>query len=278
MSYNEGIWHLPYKFEVIVLLITILLRVLVFSPRTWSWRRIVIGKMEKKEQKPLDKPSKYVVQREQDTIGGDGRSGSTSAQLPMPCLHDNAQIDSGNGGMEMKYQALRHGRAQSSSTQKEKSGTYEASVRTPHTSAKSISKSTSPSPINPFLFPPCHIQPTLNPRTCAQHLPQHTAFFSPPSPSQTISHSSFSSLSTPDPPPYDLNTSEIEALEAGTASLTPRTTLRRHEKSKSWVDLGIAKVEDTVNGLVGRVARWTDGDDEEGLLPVANGGRGVAVR
>jgi len=75
-----------------------------------------------------------------------------------------------------------------------------------------------------------------------------------------------------------MNTADIEALEAGTAPLTPRTAARKEDKEKgSWVDLSLGRVEDAVNGFVGRVARWTDDaegyrEGERGLLPVSNGG------
>jgi len=65
-----------------------------------------------------------------------------------------------------------------------------------------------------------------------------------------------------------MNEADIMALEEGS---TP--TLRRKVDKGSWVDL--KKVEDAVNGLMGRVARWTDdvGGGEGSVLPVSNGGR-----
>tara|TARA_R110002003_G_scaffold175_4_gene14219 strand:- start:12824 stop:13099 length:276 start_codon:yes stop_codon:yes gene_type:complete len=74
----------------------------------------------------------------------------------------------------------------------------------------------------------------------------------------------------------ELDTVDIEALEAGTAPLTPRRlTLYPygHQKSKSWADMGFSRVEDTVNGWVGSLARWTDdiGGDEGLLLPMVRG-------
>jgi hypothetical protein len=83
----------------------------------------------------------------------------------------------------------------------------------------------------------------------------------------------------------ELDTVDIEALEAGTAPLTPRRLTLcpyGHRVSKSWADMGFSRVEDTVNGWVGSLARWTDdsGGVEGLLLPMVRGNgvrKGVKV-
>ncbi|EAT81446.2 hypothetical protein SNOG_10947 [Parastagonospora nodorum SN15] len=88
---------------------------------------------------------------------------------------------------------------------------------------------------------------------------QHAAFFSATS-------SSYSHASSVE---YDQEY-DIEALEAGTAPRSP--SLKAHKKNLSWADLSLERMEGAVSGWMGKVARWTDDDGDEGvLLPVVNG-------
>lgn len=59
-------------------------------------------------------------------------------------------------------------------------------------------------------------------------------------------------------------------MEAQTPLITTHLGSKKEagvKKNGSWLDM----VDGAVNRAVGRVARWTDGDGEEGLLlPIAN--------
>lgn len=203
-----------------------------------------------KERRPLDKPSKY-AHRQQSS------GEHTSSQNPILYVDDNTHVTEEIGGIEMRYRPRRRSQGRTSRT-------YERLDR-PRPISTVGARSTAtytpsyPSPPNPFLAPSGHLRhrnvelrASSSPSLHSLHPPLHA-----------------SSTSTS---PYDLATSEIEALEAGTAPLTPRT-ITTHERKKSWVDLGRTTVEDTVNGMVNRAMRWTDGDDEGVLLPVSNGDR-----
>ncbi|KAH7071369.1 hypothetical protein BKA63DRAFT_568505 [Paraphoma chrysanthemicola] len=137
------------------------------------------------------------------------------------------------------------------------------------------------SPENTFLQPPPRDVESqenggthavvVKPRNSSEWLTAHAAFFSSgnSTSSPTGTTPRHPTLSTP-----DLDTADIEALEAGTATLKPRRltapTRASYPKSKSWADLRLSRVEDTVNGWVGSLARWTDdtGGDEGVLLPM----------
>ncbi|KAH7413782.1 hypothetical protein DE146DRAFT_749983 [Phaeosphaeria sp. MPI-PUGE-AT-0046c] len=274
---NNFIWYRPYGLRVYIFTVIILglawagLAFLVaFPPQTWSLR---CKRENKVERRSLNKPSKYTPDSEDMGI-----SDSTSNLIPTLCLY-NDTIGGKNGGMEMKYRVHHHSPRKASTPTTQTKPIHAI----PLSSARSTTTSTHPFPVNPFLFPPAQVRANRNPRTSSEYLAQHTSFFSPNplSPYRTTStspHPSSSSLSAPYTAAYDLNTSEIEALEAGTACPTPRMILESHERKKSWVDFGIAKVEHTVNGLVERLVRWTDDGDDGVLLPVANGRREVQVR
>jgi hypothetical protein len=117
------------------------------------------------------------------------------------------------------------------------------------------------SPPNPFLLPPTQylsLPHALQPRTSSEWLRQHAAFFS------ATSSSSSQAPSLECDQEYD-----IEALEAGTAPRSPG--LKAHKKNLSWADLSLERMEGAVSGWMGKVARWTDDDGDEGvLLPVVN--------
>jgi len=76
---------------------------------------------------------------------------------------------------------------------------------------------------------------------------------------------------------FELNLSDMEALEAGTAhsgSSTPGNRgSRLIRKSKSFIDEGIGMMEGVVDGVAAKIAKWTDDDggDDALLLPVARG-------
>ncbi|KAH7079594.1 hypothetical protein FB567DRAFT_595587 [Paraphoma chrysanthemicola] len=119
------------------------------------------------------------------------------------------------------------------------------------------------------------------PRSSREWLTAGAAVFSSGNSTSPICTTPALPLPSNTPHIIDLDTADIEALEAGTAPPTPReltaSTKASYPKSKSWADLKLSRVEDTVNGWVGSLARWTDdtGGDEGVLLPmVRDDGRG----
>jgi hypothetical protein len=275
---SDVIWYLPYSLEVLIftvmvlgILWTVLVWLVNFPPRTW--RREMWGREEERvERRPLDKPSKYVRELESGSDRSD--MGNTPvAKTSATCMHENKHVEVGELGIELKHRHTEYGRSKSSPATTIRSDIPSS----PHKAADS--------PPNPFLHPPNndYVSPStsrdLQTRTSSEWLRQHAAFFSA-SNSSSRTPSLHSSLAI-DNHHYD-HEYDIEALEAGTALLTPRSLgMKDHRKSLSWVDLGLGKVEGAVSGFVGKVARWTDdegGREGEGvLLPVVNGRQDVKI-
>lgn len=169
-----------------------------------------------------------------------------------------------------------------------------------HPVSHSQTPPTAPSPVNPFLDPPSSslahpgTAVPLVKRTSLEWKTGRAAFFSPktttstsvsrpvsPAPSHTNEHSSEA---------FELDVSDIEALEAGTAPLTGRKHARSESccsspgngligKSKSWIDEGVGLVDGAVTAFAAKIGRWTDDDggDDALLLPVARQGRDRGV-
>jgi hypothetical protein len=264
---SNTIWYLPYGLEVLICTVMVLglvwmglVMLLNFPPATWTW-----GGTARDERRPLDKSSKrFSICRRHSATGDKGEDAGLSAQTPSTsCSREDPRL--AEPGIK-----LTHRRHQNPTS------TYQRSHSSPTTVtrfAKPQSSPCIPSPPNPFLRPPVKVPTLLNTPSTPEWLANHTAFFSTNlSVSRTPSlHSSRQSCvaGTDD---YD-----VEALEAGTTPLKPRI-VKKHERKGSWVDLGLGRVEDAVSGFVGRVARWTDEEEGEGmLLPVVNGGIGMKV-
>jgi len=253
-----------FGFEGVVFTILLLgfawaafMTVLKFPPHTWRFFaccEATAEERQKQDRRPIDKPSKYAPPESLSTT-------SSSTYLPRTAHLNNT------------YPSNRHGTSSS--------GTIRFNLSPSPSPTPSLSSTPSspiiPSPPNPFLTPPPpYTAPTLHHRTSTEWRAQRTVFFSPsstpppsrsPSPKPTSTHSPTSSITSREDYAA-MNEADIMALEEGS---TP--TLRRKVDKGSWVDL--KKVEDAVNGLMGRVARWTDdvGGGEGSVLPVSNGGR-----
>jgi hypothetical protein len=270
-------WYLPFGLEVPIFAVIMLgltwaglAWCITFPPRTW-WKSD-----DKKERRPLDKPSKYVKYS-----GGEQGEGETMY------LHENTHINisprEDNEGEVRRRKRHRHHISPP---------LHESSKSTPGMTIRlGVPSPALSSPRNPFLHPPDpHTsRQTLNPRGSAEYMVQHARFFadttfSPSIYSPTLSvHSRTPSSSASEMGDYaTMDTADIEALEAGTgAELTPRWASETggHERKTSWVDLSIGKMEDVVSGWVESLAKWTDGSDEELVLPVVDRRRedGMAV-
>jgi hypothetical protein len=290
---GDVIWYLPYGLEVLIFTVTflcfawaVLVCLITFPPRTWgrifanndddpimkqrekpNWVR----EDDKMERRPFDKPNKYALQYSvsaSDKEVTSDRATTSSSQAAEIYLHDNKHTSSTTfleeHGFEMKHRTP-HRRLPSGTTHPRLQTTATHGAHSPTQSPQP------PPPLNSFLYPSGTFhssQQPLHTHTSSEWLAQHTAFFSTNT-SRTLSPNA-STLSD-----HELATADMEALEAGTASSTPRS-ITKHKRQESWVDLGLARVEDALNGFVGRVARWTDDDGggEESLLPVVNGSQG----
>ncbi|KAF2826816.1 hypothetical protein CC86DRAFT_381890 [Ophiobolus disseminans] len=312
MADGNAIWYLPYGLEMLIFTVmflgfawAILVMLINFPPRTWTYFQIesqqiksrkIVGEKswwtcmvawrpwnkqgeEKKERRPFDKPSKFVKLpsiSERRASEEAAIAVTSSAQTPSLYMQRNVHLSSpanahGEAGIELTHRPQHRFPASQNHTYT----THRRATSSPATANRFdlASPPTSPtiaSPPNPFLHPPnAHLPIPINPRNSTEWKAQHTQFFSStPSPG----HSSASSSADPDEYP-PMNTADIEALEAGTAPLGPRSPTKKRAKD-SWADLSLARVEDAVNGWVEKVVRWTDDDRgvrEGNVLPRVNG-------
>lgn len=303
------VMFLGFAWAILVMLVN-------FPPRTWThfqtesqqiesrkgvgtkswWTRLSVWRPwseqgeKKKERRPWDKPSKFakLPSISEHCVSGDAAVAITSsAQTPSFYMHRNAHLSSPSSAHREAGIELTHRPQHRFPTAQ--NNTYTTHRRTSSSPASAIrfylasppASPTIPSPPNPFLHPPSmhlspHTPPTTNPRSLLKWKAEHTAFFN-----SSPAHSSASSTSDPDEYP-PMNTADMEALEAGTAPLGPRSLAKKEEKM-SWADLSLARVEDAVSGFVGKVVKWADddggyGEGQRGLLGVVNGsGRGLTV-
>ncbi|CAG5160375.1 uncharacterized protein ALTATR162_LOCUS5803 [Alternaria atra] len=257
------------------------------------------------ERRPIDKVSKYAHRHGNESevwvdkatnMDMDSDDAVTSAaQIPFSYLGNNAHVGE---DIEIKYRP----RCKTHQPNRPRS-------RPLHTNAQSRT-STAPSPVNPFLDPPPNrlLQPdtgaALVKRTSLEWQTGRAAFFS----SQNRTSTPVSRPVSPVPShvnnksnePFELNVSDMEALEAGTVPLTGRKHISSCSsssspgsgsggasdgfglirKSRSWVDQGVGFVDGAVDAFAAKLGRWTDDDggNEALLLPVARQGRGEGVR
>jgi len=272
---------------------------------------------KREERRPIDKVSKYAhrhgsqsgipIDRELDSPMESDSAVTSAAQIPFSYLGDNGQVVE---SIEMTYRpkhttssynrprsrAIRsefqdrtyttHRRFSSSPSAGPQFGlTITPTLSVPSSPIPSTSGSTSP--INPFLDPPPNgllspdVSATLVKRSLLEWQAERAAFFGPTTPtsvpasgsvSPALSYTAENSNET-----FELNLSDMEAMEAGTAhsgSSTPGNRgSRLIRKSKSFIDEGIGMMEGVVDGVAAKIARWTDDDggDDALLLPVARG-------
>ena len=282
------------------------------------------------EKRPIDKVSKYAHRHGSSSetwidtatnMDMDSDSAVTSAaQVPFSYLGNNGHIGE---NIEMKYRPRnkpsQFNRPRSRPIHTEaRDGTHtfhrripsppSANPRSNHPPTPTVRARHSPtpsvasSPVNPFLDPSPNgpLQPgtggVLVKRTSSEWKTERAAFFATktatstpvsrsvsPTPSRTNDHSSET---------FELDISDIEALEAGTAPLTGRRQPQSDfnpsfagsglvEKSKGWIDEGVGFVDGAVSAVAAQIGRWTDDDggDESLLLPYTRQGRerGVSV-
>ncbi|KAF2024525.1 hypothetical protein EK21DRAFT_93999 [Setomelanomma holmii] len=303
--------YLPYGLEGLIFMVlllgivwTVLTCLLTFPPRTWEktwWTRVRLRTTGRGERTPLDKPSRYALglrssppstQPTQDNH----QAGTTCSTTHTPSI----TFSQDQTGLELtrRHQGYRGGNRPFTANQRSRS--------TPPSELRISLEEQTTSPPNPFLRPPptgwdekgegsgniIDMSPRaqldgigdgidLEHKSSREWLAASAAFFSSLSPTRCspTPHINFPSpMSSPDAyAPMDIG--DISALEAGIAQ-PPRIPVRLtpprqtgHQKSKSWADVGLSKVEDAVNGWVGSLARWTDdsGGDEGLLLPMVRG-------
>jgi hypothetical protein len=241
LSGSNVIWYFSFGLEAIIGLIIVLGlvwaglgRCVTFPPGRW------IGRGKKEERRPLDKPSRYAKRSEQEDGDGTGEA---------MYLHETTNINAREKEGPEVRRRTRHRRHRS----------YGPLTHMPAPSPTLFS------PCNPFLLPPNPgSRRDLKTRTSAEYFAQHATFSS----STTHPPSTYSpAASSSDSDDYAaMDTADIEALEAGKGHERKKgwvgkaEGLEKHERKKSWV----------VNGWVGSLARWTDEDDEGGLLPVVS--------
>jgi hypothetical protein len=270
---SNMIWYRPYGLEALIFTVmflgfawVVLMWLINFPPLTWNSSFLVSGEKDKlKERRPLDKPLKYSRPAE---IESKAHASTTSAQTPAIYLHRNDHLE--ELSIELKHHG-HHGTEHRRSYSNPTTAIYFSGPRTPAMSIES--------PPDPFLHLPNtdYLSPSssqlLQSRASSEWLAQHAAFFSNTSSNSSCTPSRHSNQSFDDD--YD-----IEALETGTAPLTPKTVASKtRRRCMSWMGLGLGKVEGVVNGFVGKVARWTDdeGGEERVLLPVVGGRNGVKI-
>ncbi|KAJ8108194.1 hypothetical protein OPT61_g8342 [Boeremia exigua] len=133
------------------------------------------------------------------------------------------------------------------------------------------------SPVNPFLVAPgTSVRGEVRRRGSVEWAEQHRAFFgngeSGMAPGALFRGSTSGSLSE-----AELACIESEAREAqdGRAAVANEMGSMGFggEESKSWVDLGLAAVDEAVDKVAAKIVRWADdgGRDEELVLPLAKG-------
>lgn len=131
------------------------------------------------------------------------------------------------------------------------------------------------SPPNPFLAPPDEpLKTGVKVRSSREWAEEHRAFFSTNSSVSPIGSTSrlrrsSSSLSLSSAGPEDVVFEAREAQER--RSWHARNTDR--SECKSWVDLGLAMVDDAVDRAAARIVRWADdnGGGEALVLPLTKG-------
>ncbi|KAH6882426.1 hypothetical protein BKA58DRAFT_373304 [Alternaria rosae] len=272
------------------------------------------------ERRPIDKVSKYAYRHGSqsgipldeglDSAMNSDSAVTSAAQIPFSYIGDNGNVVE---SIEMKYRpqhTTSHNRPRSRpirseghdrtyTTHRRFSSSPSAGPRFGLTLAPTLSVPPSPtpstpsnkSPINFFLdlHPKGLLSPdasaTLVKRSSLEWQAGRAAFFAPTtttsnpasgSASPTLSYTAGNSNET-----FELDLSDMEALEAGTAPLTGRLHSgssspsnrgsRLIRKSKSFVDEGVGMMEGVVDRVAAKIARWTDDDggDEALLLPVA---------
>ncbi|KAH6060427.1 hypothetical protein HBI67_137860 [Parastagonospora nodorum] len=230
---SNVIWYLPYGLEVLIFTVMVI-------GLAWAGRVFLLTFPPRtwRAKKEGEKEERRPVNKPSKYAGRDAHGrGNTSARE----------------GME-EHVELKHRRQPE----------HQRSKSSPAPAIRFNIPAAIDSPPNPFLYPPSptqYLSPphALQPRTSSEWLRQHAAFFSATS-------SSYSHASSVE---YDQEY-DIEALEAGTAPRSP--SLKAHKKNLSWADLSLERMEGAVSGWMGKVARWTDDDGDEGvLLPVVNG-------
>jgi hypothetical protein len=277
--------------SILVLLVVWTLMVWAVNERMRNATKDGKGKRKKRagnggeERRPMDKVSQYAhrhgsggdipISRGTEMDMGSDSAVTSAAQVPFSYLGNDGHVGE---GIEMKY------RPQHKTPQANRPRS-----RALHLEARDRS-STASSPVNPFLNPPAKelIQPgtdsTRVKRTSLEWQTARAAFMS----TQQTTSTPVSRSASPAPShsndnrneSFELDVSDIEALEAGTAPLTgrkhpssssssPRNGLVT--KSKSWIDDGVGRIDGAVNAFVAKIGRWTydDGGDDASLLPVA---------
>jgi hypothetical protein len=131
------------------------------------------------------------------------------------------------------------------------------------------------SPPNPFLAPPDELLRTsVKVRSSREWAEEHRAFFST---SRSVSLVASTSRSRGSSSSLSLSSAELEdivfeAREAqGRRSWYARNT--DCSERRSWVDLGLAMVDDAVDRAAARIVRWADDNGGDGVLvlPLAKG-------
>jgi len=226
----------------------------------------------------MDKPSKYA--RSSSSGDNNDNNDKTPQQRRQPkTTHYNSSSVAPSAQPTLSRSPL-HKRIHS--TYQNTTTTTTTTTTSPHRRTSSSSSLPPPlsSPPNPFLHPPPHASFSprttlaLHPRTSTEWLADRAAFFHP------------------SPASSSLATSDIEALEAGTAPLTGRKWGREEaktvegqgalERGLCWLDHGLGMVDGAVARVASGWARWADDGEGEGsagalwVLPVARTRRGGA--
>ena len=240
------------------------------NKQSW-WKHIwSIQRRMQEKTKPIDKPSKYAPLASNSSAGtlssneSLGLAATTSAN---PNQADNTSI------------RLRKIDSKTTPQRPPSSPTY-APWSTP-TLKTSINPEDSPP--NPFLPPR-----VLHPRSSAEYLSAHQAFFAPSNPASPLPAGPLPSRAEPHVSPYASRppspVSNLDALEAqhGVELRRSRSTRgvlhiaegMERTGAKVWARGWLDVVEGGVGRAVDAVVKWTeDGSGEEGLLlPIGNGG------
>jgi hypothetical protein len=233
--------------------------------RFGAWGRWLGPRKEKEKPKPIDKADKYAHLRSSSTSTNSSQGPSTgisisTATTPQPHCRETGGSGTDERGLQLK-QRTPHASAYPAEHRRPISTGAEIAISHEQQSHTASTQAQTPlSPANPFL------PLVLRPRQSSEWLHEHSRFFS----SAHLPTASNHSRSTSSGMSYE----DVDAMEAQTPLITTHLGNKKDGGVKkvsgregSWLDM----VDGAVNRAVGRVARWTDGDGEEGLLlPVAN--------